>query len=283
MITTLSLEEAILKAPAINANQPSAKASQKYTFISTRSILEKALDAGWHIREAKQSKGGITGQHRVSLIHSSQLGLDLAEIEGFPQINLINSHDLTKQFNYVMGYFRTVCSNGLIAPTGMTSQIKTVHRFSEDKLSMFTSTLDQALHGFQSVQESVNNFKERVLSPEEKNALARFAYYIRFRYRMQQPRKLNVEELLQPRRPVDEGNSLWKTFNVIQENVTLGGGTLGKGITRFQDDIRFNQELWTGANAALIYRNDSLDTALKQLFPKKERQKNNSSDLALPS
>ena len=283
MITTLSLEEAIQKAPAINADRPSVKASPKYSFISTRSILEKALDKGWHIREVKQSKGGITGQHRVSLVHTSQLDVDLNEIEGFPQINLINSHDLTKQFNYVMGYFRQVCSNGLIAPTGMTSQIKTVHRFSDDKLSTFMTGLDQAMHGFQAVQVSVTNFKERQLSQEEKITLARFAYYIRFRYRMQQPRKLNVEELLQPRRGVDEGNSLWKTFNVIQENITLGGGTLGKGITRFQDDIRFNQELWTGANAALIYREENLDTALKQLFPKKERQKNESSDLVLPS
>jgi len=182
-----------------------------------------------------------------------------------------------------MGYFRQVCSNGLIAPTGMTSQIKTVHRFSEDKLTTFTEALDQALHGFQTVQESVNNFKERVLSQEEKASLARFAYYIRFRYRMQQPRKFNMDELLQPRRTVDVGDSLWKTFNVIQENITLGGGSLGKGITRFQDDIRFNQELWTGVNAALIYHGENLDTALKQLFPKKERQKNNSSDLVLPS
>jgi hypothetical protein len=100
---------------------------------------------------------------------------------------------------------------------------------------------------------------------------------------MQQPRKLNQDELLQPRRRVDEGNDLWRTFNVIQENITLGGGSLGKGITQFQDDVRFNQELWTGVNAALIYRGNSLDTALKQLFPKKERQKGSSTDLVLPA
>jgi hypothetical protein len=283
MINTLTLEEAIKQAPAINADRPSAKASSKYSFISTRSVLEKAMECGWCIREAKQSRGGITGQHKVSLIHKSQLDLDLDVIEGFPQMNIINSHDLTKKFLHVMGYFRQVCSNGLIAPTGMTTQIKTVHRFTNDKLAEFTVALDQAQHGFQTVQESINNLKERVLSQEEKQALARFAYYIRFRYRMQQPRKLNQDELLQPRRTADEGNDLWRTFNVIQENITLGGRSLGKGITQFQDDVRFNQELWTGVNAALIYRGNSLDTALKQLFPKKERQKRSSTDLILPA
>jgi len=283
MINTLTLEEAIKQAPAINADRPSSKASSKYSFISTRSVLEKALDTGWLIKDAKQSRGGITGQHKVTLIHKSQLNLNLSEIEGYPQMNIINSHDLSKRFLHVMGYFRLVCENGLIAPTGMTSQIKTVHRFSDDKLVEFTAALDQAQYGFQTIQESVNNLKERVLTQEEKQALARFAYYIRFRYRMQQPRKLNQDELLTPRRSQDVGNDLWRTFNVIQENVTLGGGSLGKGITQFQDDVRFNQELWTGVSAALIYRNDSLDTALKQLFPKKDRQKNSSSDLILPS
>lgn len=283
MINTLTLEEAIKQAPAINADQPSSKVSSKYSFISTRSILEKALDAGWLIREVKQARGGITGQHKVSLIHQSQQHLDLNSVEGFPQMNIINSHDLTKRFLYVMGYYRLVCENGLIAPTGMTAQIKTLHRFSNDKMSELTVALDQAQYGFQTVQESINNLKERILTPEEKQALARFAYYIRFRYRMQQPRKLNQEELLTPRRTEDSGDDLWKTFNVIQENVSRGGGSLGKGITQFQDDVRFNQELWTGVNAALIYRNDSLDTALKQLFPKKERQKGSSTDLILPS
>jgi hypothetical protein len=283
MINTLTLEEAIQQAPAINADRPSAKASNKYTFISTRSILERALEKGWHIKEATQSRGGVTGQHKVTLIHNDYVSRDLDVQEGYPQINLINSHDLTKRLIYALGYFRQVCSNGLIAPVGMCSHIRTVHRLQEGKLGDLMSSLDLAHLGFNSIHESINNFKNRVLTQQEKIALANFAHYIRFRYRMQQPKKVNVEDILKPRRSEDEGDDLWRTFNTIQENVTRGGGSIGRGITQFQDDVRFNQELWSGANASLFYREDSLNNALKQLFPKKERKKSSSLDLILPS
>jgi hypothetical protein len=272
MIETLTLEQAIEKCPAINAAAPAAKASSRYSFISTRQILDKALENDWIINKASQGRGGSTGQHRISLVHKSQL--DQPITEGYPQINITNSHDLSKRFSVALGFFRLVCSNGLIAPVGMCSSLQpTIHRQKEgSNFSDLLPLLQASFADYSSITSRIDDMKNRQLSSEERNALARYAYYIRFRYRMSQPKKFDVQEALKPRREADTGNDLWKTFNTIQENIVRGGGTtLGKGITQFQDDTRFNQELWLGVDKALTHSGRDLDVTLKNLFPKKER------------
>jgi hypothetical protein len=270
MINTLTYEQAVLKCPAIAATGPASKASAKYNFISTGEIVRKALENDWVIREAKGGKG-IHGVHSVNLVHKTQLS-EVIE-EGFPQINLINSHNLAKKFSMALGFYRLVCSNGLIAPTGLCQSISpTLHRNGalgngEEILEVLNKSFSQ----FDKVTRVSKEMKERILSEEERSMLARFAYYIRFRYRMSQPKKVDSNQLLKPRREVDSRPDLWSTFNVIQENITHGGVGIGRGISRFQDDLRFNQELWTGMDQALQFEGNKLEFALKNLFPKKER------------
>lgn len=275
MINTLSLEQAIEQCPALVATKPSDRASSKYSFIRTVDILEKAVDNGWIIQEVRQAGPKETAQHSVSLFHRSQLDGGLEKKEGYPQMRIINSHDLTKRFNYLLGYWRKACSNGLLVPNGICTTVNSVHRFNEDMKTQLTAAMDAALNNFGKITETIEEFKQRVLSQEEKNILARFAHYIRFRYRMTQPKKFNTDILLSPRRDVDKSDDLWTVFNVIQENMTQGGTGIGKGITRFQDDIRFNQELWTGVSKAVDHRGLDLDKTLKTLFSKKERNSSN--------
>jgi hypothetical protein len=272
MINTLTYEEAVQKCPAIEAKEPSSKASKKYNFISTGEIVRKALENDWVIRDTKAGRG-IHGMHQVNLIHKSQTAFNYTE--GFPQISLVNSHNLSRRFSLNLGFFRLICSNGLIAPTGMCHSIKpTLHRSGIFKDGEIMESLNQAFDQFGTVVERTDVMKNRELTDTERTMLARYAYYIRFRYRMMQPKKVDVNELLKARRPVDQKNDLWTTFNVIQENLMHGGSRIGKGITQFQDELRFNQELWTGIDKAVSYQGEELQTVLKGLFPKKERSKN---------
>ena len=124
---------------------------------------------------------------------------------------------------------------------------------------------------FDTIVNQTQLLKERQLTEEERTYLARYAYYIRFRYRMSQPKKVDATAILAPRRDVDAGTDLWTTFNVIQENLTQGGNRIGTGITRVQDDLKFNQELWTGVDKALLHRDSDLETTLKALFRKKQK------------
>lgn len=274
MINTISLDEAVSICPAINATQPAPRASSKYTFISTRKILDQALENDWLIRSVKSSRNKSFGCHSISLIHKSQ---DLNEdSEGFPNLNIINSHDLSRRFTFALGFYRLICSNGLIAPTGLHNHTSVLHRsnYTSSPTEEFNTAILSALDDFSSITSNVKQMKERFLTEEEKISLSRFAHYIRFRYRMVQPRKADPQALLQARRENDKKNDLWTVFNTIQENITLGGSNIGKGITQFQDDIRFNREMWTGANLALQFSNASFEDGLKNLFPKKPRKQN---------
>jgi len=68
------------------------------------------------------------------------------------------------------------------------------------------------------------------------------------------PQTITTTQLLAPRRLEDSGNTLWKTFNRVQENLTKGGlkyktqnGRRNKtrAITSINRDIQLNKALWT--------------------------------------
>lgn len=271
MIETLTLNQAIERCPSIAATEPAAKASKQYNFISTLNILNSALDNDWLIRSVKGT-GSRHGMHNIALVHKSQI--EKSVVEGFPQVNIVNSHNLTKRFSTVLGFFRLVCSNGLVAPTGMMTSVQpTLHRLSSGKsiTEDINTVLEKAFGQYDTIVNQTQLLKERQLTEEERTYLARYAYYIRFRYRMSQPKKVDASTILAPRREADAGTDLWTTFNVIQENLTQGGNRIGSGITRVQDDLKFNQELWTGVDKALLHRDSDLETTLKALFPKKQK------------
>ena len=72
---------------------------------------------------------------------------------------------------------------------------------------------------------------------------------------------MEPSQLLVPRRPQDVGNDLWRTFNVIQENVLQGGLvrrsasnrlTRSRRITAIREDVRLNSALWEMAVARAV-------------------------------
>ena len=62
------------------------------------------------------------------------------------------------------------------------------------------------------------------------------------------------------RRPIDEGNDLWRVFNVVQENVMRGGiagrsatgrASCSRAIRAIREDVRINNDLWQLAVAMI--------------------------------
>jgi hypothetical protein len=74
---------------------------------------------------------------------------------------------------------------------------------------------------------------------------------------------MNPEALLVPRREEDKKETLWATFNVVQENLTKGGVEGNKetkkgkkrktrGLTNINRDLAVNQELWRLAEGIYV-------------------------------
>ena len=62
-----------------------------------------------------------------------------------------------------------------------------------------------------------------------------------------------IEDILEPKRKEDEGDDLWKVFNIVQEKITQGdfsaalrGAKVRKvrAIKSFEKDLKVNQDLF---------------------------------------
>jgi hypothetical protein len=276
----ITLDEAMKRVPAIGATGPSEKVSDRYQFISTRDILERVQEDGWRITGATAQSRSPYAQHRVTLVHESDVHKlqtkDLVEStkdEGIARIELFNSHNLTKRLLLAMGYFRFVCSNGLVVASGPAETIRLKHRFSDDRLSEITERVSDLSQRFPVINQTIEHFKSRELSESEQVSFAEYAIKGRFNYRPAMPKRFRdigrtTEKLLQHRRPEDEGNSTWQVFNRIQENLINGIEGFSRPIKGYSDNVRVNQLLWKGAETSLKFDSKALHNALMDLIVK---------------
>lgn len=282
-MNTLTLNEAIEKVPAIGGTEKSPDTSARYQFVSTRSVLEKVLDQGWNIVEAKSQGRSVYAQHKVTLVHnrdlsSFQLGV---QKEGLLRVDLFNSHNRSRRFMMAMGYFRQACSNGLLVATGPAEMIKTRHLFSDDRLESIMARIDTLSDRFPKVLETIESFKSREMSEEEQINFAQFGLQSRYLYRKELPKRVLsnsvTSRLLEVRRPEDEGSSAWVVMNRVQESLIRGVDGLLKGTQAFGDNIRTNQFLWRGTEMALQYSGQKLQTQWNSLLVKDRKRNTNRS------
>lgn len=273
---TLTIEEAIKIAPSVGATHAGEKTSPKYQFISTRNILENVISNGWSITQVASQGRSQFAQHRVTLVNNQDLAkMDdpSNEQEGLLRLDLFNSHNLTKRFMLAIGYFRFVCSNGLIVSTGPSEAIKTKHRFSDNRLEAIMEQINNASQRFPKVLQTIENFKSRQLNDQEKIAFAKYAIQGRYNYRKELPKKFQhlepmIDNVLTSRRPEDDGDSVWEVFNRVQESIVRGVEGSIRGIRGYNDNVRVNQLLWKGAETALEYSNNEFENRLIELVRK---------------
>ena len=272
-MTTLTLEEATNLVPAIGAQSPSEKVSERYQFVSTRDILNRVQKDGWMITNATSQNRSPYAQHRVTLVHENDLANTNSDDEGIPRIEMFNSHNLSKRLMFAIGFFRFVCSNGLIVASGPAETIRIKHRFSGDRLSEIMEQVSQISGKFPAIKNTIEDFKAREMNHDEQTSFAQYAIKGRFNYRPEMPKRFRdmgrtVEKLLQVRRPEDEGDSVWAVYNRVQENLVSGVQGFSRPIRGYADNVRVNQLLWKGAETALQFNKQQLNTALMNLIIK---------------
>jgi len=249
----LTLDELKEVCPVIFTETASNGVSEKYTHIPTYQVVDDMKKLGWDPVDAKQVKArkGKGFQKHMITFQSESLFINGEDgDDSRVQILLINSHDGKSSFRFEAGVFRLVCSNGLIVKSNDMGSFKIRHMgytFEElqTQLNEFVANLD-------GVVEKMNKMITKTVSVEDARKMAKRAIDIRFG----EDTKMNdnmLNEILIPTRDEDEGDSLWKVFNVVQEKIIGGGfeyknskGKIRKArkIKNFQQDIKVNQQLW---------------------------------------
>ena len=264
----LSKEQVKEVCPLALADAPTnPEVSGKYLFVNTETIIDDLDKLGWQPVQAAQRKSRgkdtIFSKHMVAFQNPDIMIKGVDGDDAYPRIIMTNSHDGMQAFKFSVGIYRLVCSNGLVVADEEFSDFKIKHKgYTFEELR---GVVNQAVADLPNKVQVLNDMKNRTLTKEEQSQLAIDAMLIRagitpgsdkaneFEYDAE-----TIEDILSPKRTADEGDDLWRVFNVIQEKITQGdfhaaltGAKVRKvrKIKSFEKDLKVNKELFKLATA----------------------------------
>ena len=255
----LSLDQLQTQCPAAFALAPHERVSSKYQFVPTTEIVSRLEEYGYKpvssinpLRKANGKTGplvtSLTGVHSIRF--EPEIQPSGASKIGRIQVVMVNSHDRTRRFNLSAGFFRLVCSNGLVAYRPETS-VTATHISGGDKA--IYERIEASITEAGKLLTVVKAMAKVNLSKAKQITFAKQAMELRFGD--EKLWRILPAQLLAPRRPEDEGDDLWRVFNRIQENAVRGGIHNANTpmptmpLVRPRQEFNFNSRLWAAAEA----------------------------------
>ena len=241
----LTLDQIREQAPTVFATEKLSTLTDKYIQTPTSRVVEDLMNLGWEVtkaQEVKARKNKGFQKHMVIFRHPNIMikGKNGDDVQ--PQILLTNSHDGKNAFNFRVGLFRFVCSNGLVVSDGDFSNVSIRHiNYTFESLQAQINELISKLPG---LVNKINLFKSTTLTEQQMVDFATKAVGLRNKA------TVNIMDVLNVERDADQGNDLWAVFNRVQEKIINGGYGYGRknrkarSIKNFQQDIKVNEELF---------------------------------------
>jgi hypothetical protein len=250
--TPLDNEQLFRIAPSIFAAEPHESRSIKYTYIPTIQVLDGLRKEGFQPFMVAQSRSRIEGKseytkHLLRLRHANDITSSEAN-----EIILINSHDGTSSYQMLAGIFRFVCQNGMVCGDTV-EDVRVPHRgnITDNVIEAAYSIVDE----FETVHQSIEGMKSTKLLLPEAEVFAEAALSLKYDTPEESP--IQPSQLLYARRLDDRSgdnkNSVWGTFNRVQENIMKGGlhGRIATGnrtstrsVQSIDNNVKLNKALW---------------------------------------
>ena len=253
----LTEDEIRQRCPLVFATSPTNdKVSEKYTVANTYTVIQDMEKLGWKVvraaqRRATKKSSKRFSYHMVALQNpdikiTKQVDGGEEIVECFPQIILTNSHDGLSCFQFRVGLYRCICSNGLVISDAELSEFKIRHIYYS--FENLRAVVGRILEALPSKVERMSQMGNVLLSEDQKLDFAKKALSIRKGVKEEelQADEETYKDLLTPVRKEDEGDSLWNVYNVLQEKVIKGGYTTaeeGKKARKVRKVTSFIKEL----------------------------------------
>jgi hypothetical protein len=237
------------RVPAIYAPGAHERTSSSYTFISTERVLDALGSVGFVPVEARQAARAKSPLHARHLIRLRRRCETVQLRDSIPEVLFLNSHDGTSAYQLRVGLFRVLCTNGLVVSMGIFPVWRVMHR--GDVVQDVVCAALRISERFEQLALAVERMERTMLDPGQRLELAAQALALRFPN--DAAGAMQPSQLLVARRAQDVGNDLWRTFNVVQENIMRGGLvrrsasnrlTRTRGIQAIREDVRLNSALW---------------------------------------
>lgn len=191
--------------------------SDKYKLAKTSEIIKRIEGLGFTMDKfvaMKVRKKERQGYQKHRAIFTSPLLK--ATTDGVPQLLLTNSHDGSSSVVLQLGFFRYVCSNGLVVGTNVIAPVRVRHSgndFDERLIVAINFIVAQA----EKLTASIERLKAKRLTSSEIMSFQREALQKRLG-------DVKIESFYVPSyRKEDEEQDLFTVMNVVQENLIRGG------------------------------------------------------------
>src|SRR5699024_1506670 len=123
----LTREELMQVVPSVFGEDTHTSRSENYTWIPTITVLESLQREGFQPFFACQTRVRDPGRrcYTKHMRHQPRAG----QITGqhVPEIILLNSHDGSSSYQMLPGYFRAICTNGLVCGQSL-GEVRVPHR-----------------------------------------------------------------------------------------------------------------------------------------------------------
>lgn len=220
--------------PSVTATTNAETVSTRYKHIQTSDVLDALTGQGFNL-VTQQGKRAEHSKHGLLLVNKSIGFLDDSGSENYATVSLFNSHDGKSAVTLVSGFFRQICSNGLIS--GNANEWLKI-RHSERGFNLIGSTVEQLPIKIAAFRDFIVNAQNTNLTPEQITELANRVFDT-----IKPIRPVNAaDNLIVYRRAEDVRSDMWTIANIIQENAVKGGMQSANSNRRLRGLNRLNSQ-----------------------------------------
>lgn len=240
----------------IFAEQASQGVSDNYKFYPTHTLLDSMQKLGWEPAKTWFPKNkAMSGFQKHIIELENKNGTYQADFGGLkPRIILTNSHDRTSGLSFQAGFLRLACTNGLVVGA-TTGKFKITH--AKNPFELVLETVESQLKVIENTLPVIGQASELKLNRAEQENLAIKAIKLRHGSNFDYDQQL-VDTYLRVRRPQDAEDTLWNTFNRVQETMINGGyksldsNRMIRKINHLGTSNVWNSKLWSEAFEPLV-------------------------------
>lgn len=219
----MSLDEMVRFAPSVAQQVAHPDLSEHYNVFPTIELVQHFSQLGWYPVQAvevrvRDAKNRGFQKHMVRLEHPD---CKLSNNE-YLQLLITNATNGKLSFQNALGVWSCICSNGLIVGEEFYSAPKIRHiGFTFQSV---INASNRMLEYAPMITHEIGELRQTKLIQDEREAFAEAAVEVIMPKSEREGKYINPKDLLIPQRRADyaQQDTLWGTFNIVQENATQG-------------------------------------------------------------
>lgn len=229
--------------------------SSKFGFISSNTLVTELSRHGLELDKVVEMNIRIRREERQGFQkHKMLFNTGIETKTGKLQMLVTNSHEGSSALKFQLGFYRYVCSNGLVVGKTIVNPMSIRHTL--DNVSKLNDTISMVMNQSSKVFESIEAMQAKQWNAQQiadfTDKALELRGYVKSKHGILTPD-------FQAKRAEDRSTDAFTIFNVVQENLVRTGfkaydqkgqGHSIRAIKSLDEQNRINSELWDLAAAA---------------------------------